>query len=358
MALNFNDTKKYGLNAKEQQYVNQYSKKKMLQSLREKVCVMQRNKQLLYYDSKSDVDWSSWIDTDVTEDGRLQNLDYVLPEAVKEGSITTSGSRGYSIRNRRRQLNLIYFFLKQLQKWLKAYEHPDDDVLYVDTHSYALGLLCLDRLAIALGGNTIFPVASEQLPAYLAAPEWRKHHAALVALAQISQGCSKVMIENSEQVVTMVLNSFHDPHPRVRWAAIDAIEELSIYLGPHLQLQYHARVLPALASAMDDFENPRVQDCTPDIWTPYLDGMVSKLLVLLQSGTKMVQEGALTALELVAHKSSEEVKVVKEEPGSGAKNGKGASSSKPTSATGPVTEDEIRAVLLHKASATGPVTEV
>ncbi|PWA85841.1 importin subunit beta-3 [Artemisia annua] len=88
---------------------------------------------------------------------------------------------------------------------------------------------------------------------------WRKRHAALVALAQISQRCSKVMIENSEQVVTMVLNSFHDPHPRVRWAAIDAIEELSIYLGPHLQLQYHARVLPALASAMDDFENPQVQ---------------------------------------------------------------------------------------------------
>jgi hypothetical protein len=43
-----------------------------------------------------------------------------------------------------------------------------------------------------LGGNTIVPVASEQLPAYLAAPEWQKHHAALIALAQIAEGCSKV----------------------------------------------------------------------------------------------------------------------------------------------------------------------
>lgn len=69
----------------------------------------------------------------------------------------------------------------------------------------------------------------------------------------------QVMIKNLEQVVTMVLNSFQDPHPRVRWAAINAIGQLSTDLGPDLQVQYHQRVLPALATAMDDFQNPRVQ---------------------------------------------------------------------------------------------------
>ncbi|KAL4572828.1 hypothetical protein LXL04_019614 [Taraxacum kok-saghyz] len=38
------------------------------------------------------------------------------------------------------------------------------------------------------------------------------------------------------------------------------------------------------------------ENCTPDILTPYLDGIVSKLLVLLQNGKQMVQEGTLTAL--------------------------------------------------------------
>ncbi|KAM0052856.1 putative armadillo-like helical, TOG domain, importin beta family [Helianthus debilis subsp. tardiflorus] len=186
-----------------------------------------------------------------------------------------------------------------------------------ESSNYSFGQECLDRLAIALGGNTIVPVASELLPAYLAAPEWQKHNAALVALAQIAEGCSKVMIKNLEQVVTMVLNSFQDPHPRVRWAAINAIGQLSTDLGPNLQVQYHQRVLPALASAMDDFQNPRVQahaasavlnfseNCTPDILTPYLDGIVSKLLVLLQNGKQMVQEGALTALASVADSSQE-----------------------------------------------------
>ncbi|KAL2557151.1 ARM repeat superfamily protein [Forsythia ovata] len=186
-----------------------------------------------------------------------------------------------------------------------------------ETSNYSIGQECLDRLSIALGGNTVVPVASEQLLAYLAAPEWQKHHAALIALAQIAEGCSKVMTKNLEQVVNMVLTSFQDPHPRVRWAAINAVGQLSTDLGPDLQVQYHQHVLPALASAMDDFQNPRVQahaasavlnfseNCTPEILAPYLDGIVSKLLVLLQNSKQMVQEGALTALASVADSSQE-----------------------------------------------------
>ncbi|KAJ8499895.1 hypothetical protein OPV22_010447 [Ensete ventricosum] len=198
--------------------------------------------------------------------------------------------------------------------WHSA-EVQDEDA--GETSNYGVAQECLDRLAIAVGGNTIVPVASELLPAYLAAPEWQKHHAALITLAQIAEGCSKVMLKNLEQVLTMVLSSFQDPHPRVRWAAINAIGQLSTDLGPDLQVQYHQRVLPALASAMDDFQNPRVQahaasavlnfceNCTPDILTPYLDGIVGKLLVLLQNGKQMVQEGALTALASVADSSQE-----------------------------------------------------
>ncbi|KAL2940738.1 Importin-5 [Bienertia sinuspersici] len=186
-----------------------------------------------------------------------------------------------------------------------------------ETTNYSVAQECLDRLSIALGGNTIVPVASQLLPAYLAAPDWQSHHAALIALAQIAEGCSKVMIKNLEQVVSMVLNSFQDPHPRVRWAAINAIGQLSTDLGPDLQMQYHQTVLPALAGAMDDFQNPRVQahaasavlnfseNCTPDLLNPYMDDIVSKLMVLLQNGKQMVQEGALTALASVADSSQE-----------------------------------------------------
>lgn len=67
-------------------------------------------------------------------------------------------------------------------------EHEDAG----ETSNFSAGQEYLDRLSISLGGNTIVPVISEILPAYLAAPEWQKHHAALIALAQIAEGCSKV----------------------------------------------------------------------------------------------------------------------------------------------------------------------
>ncbi|KAL6567131.1 hypothetical protein OROMI_015535 [Orobanche minor] len=199
-------------------------------------------------------------------------------------------------------------------EWHSA-EAKDEDA--GETSNYCVGQECLDRLAIALGGNTIVPVASEQLPAYLSAPEWQKHHAALIALAQIAEGCSKVMIKNLEQVLNMILSSIQHPHPRVRWAAINAIGQLSTDLGPDLQVQYHQLALPALVAAMDDIQNPRVQahaasavlnfseNCTPEILTPYLDGTVHKLLLLLQNSKQMVQEGALTALASVADSSQE-----------------------------------------------------
>ncbi|XP_066397593.1 uncharacterized protein [Miscanthus floridulus] len=186
-----------------------------------------------------------------------------------------------------------------------------------ETGSYVFAQECLDRLSIAVGGNTVLAVAAELLPSFFSSEDWKRRNAALVTIAQIAEGSAKVMIKNLEQVVGMVLNSFQDPHPRVRWAAINAIGQLSTDLGPELQNQLHHVVLPALASAMDDVQNPRVQahaasailnfseNCRPDILTPYLDVIVGKLLLLLQTGNQMVQEAALTALASAADSSQE-----------------------------------------------------
>lgn len=74
--------------------------------------------------------------------------------------------------------------------WHSA-ETEDEDA--GETSDYGFGQECLDRLAISLGGNTILPVASAGFPGFLAAPDWQKHHAVLIALAQIAEGCSKVI---------------------------------------------------------------------------------------------------------------------------------------------------------------------
>ncbi|KAK6925778.1 Importin repeat 4 [Dillenia turbinata] len=153
--------------------------------------------------------------------------------------------------------------------------------------NYSVGQECLDRLSISLGGNTIVPVASEFLPAYLAAPEWQKHHAALIALAQIAEGCSKT--------------AFEKPHGSYQFLP-----------ACHLDSHNFATQVPVTRTVLGKFEAHAAsavlnfsENCTPDILTPYLDGTVGKLLVLLQTSKQMVQEGALTALASVADSSQE-----------------------------------------------------
>jgi hypothetical protein len=59
-------------------------------------------------------------------------------------------------------------------------------------------------------------------------------NAALITLALMAAGCTKVMLKNLEQGVYMILNGFQNPHPCVRWAASNAIGQLSTELGPDL----------------------------------------------------------------------------------------------------------------------------
>ena len=70
---------------------------------------------------------------------------------------------------------------------------------------YEFGQECLDRMALALGGSTVVPLASRYLPALLADRDWRQRHAALICLSQIAEGCVKIMHNNHSGLVDMCL---------------------------------------------------------------------------------------------------------------------------------------------------------
>nr|POE69146.1 hypothetical protein CFP56_73254 [Quercus suber] len=73
----------------------------MLLTLIEQINGMQRNEELSW-DMDSDVNWSSWIDTDLPEDvNNFEDPDYMLREEVGENSImTTSIRRNYNLRHK------------------------------------------------------------------------------------------------------------------------------------------------------------------------------------------------------------------------------------------------------------------
>lgn len=70
---------------------------------------------------------------------------------------------------------------------------------------YDVGQECLDRISLALGGNTIAPIAQSLFVQLMADADWRKRHAALICLAQIAEGCVKVMTTNMGSLVQMCI---------------------------------------------------------------------------------------------------------------------------------------------------------
>lgn len=192
------------------------------------------------------------------------------------------------------------------------YQQAEDE----DPQGYSLfacGQESLDRIAIALGGKAVLPVAEAIIPQFLANEQsWVHRHAALLALSQIGEGCQKQIEVKLGRVIGLALDRFRDQHPRVRWAAINCIGQMCTDFGPSIQREYHAQIVPHLIAVMDDVDNPRVQshaaaavinfcdEASSAVIAPYLDQLLGKLQGLLQSQHRFTQEQAVTAIAAVA----------------------------------------------------------
>ncbi|XP_037940844.1 importin-5 [Teleopsis dalmanni] len=178
----------------------------------------------------------------------------------------------------------------------------------------------LDRLACGLGGKTVLPQVMAVLPSMLAHADWKQRYAALMAISAIGEGCHKQMETMLDQIMSGVLNFLRDPHPRVRYAACNAIGQMSTDFAPTFEKKFHEQVIPGLLSLLDDVRHPRVQahagaalvnfseDCPKHILTRYLDGIMLKLETILNSkfkelvekGNKLVLEQVVTTIASVA----------------------------------------------------------
>lgn len=170
----------------------------------------------------------------------------------------------------------------------------------------------LDRLACGLGGKCVLPHVMNSLPGMLGHGDWKQRYAALMAISAIGEGCLKQMEAMLDQIMAGVLNFLRDPHPRVRYAACNAIGQMSTDFAPIFEKKFHEQVIPGLLSLLDDVQNPRVQahagaalvnfseDCPKHILTRYLDGIMSKLETILNSKfTELVEKGNKLVLEQV-----------------------------------------------------------
>ncbi|XP_061745785.1 importin-5 [Nerophis ophidion] len=205
--------------------------------------------------------------------------------------------------------------------WAMADELEDDDF---DSNAVA-GESALDRIACGLGDKIILPLIKHNIMQMLQNTDWKYRHAGLMALSAIGEGCHQQMEATLNEIVGVVLLFCADPHPRVRYAACNAIGQMATDFAPTFQKKFHDKVISALLQTMEDQSNPRVQahaaaalinfteDCPKSLLIPYLDNlvqhlhgiMVAKLQELIQKGTKLVLEQVVTSIASVADTAEE-----------------------------------------------------
>jgi hypothetical protein len=219
------------------------------------------------------------------------------------------------------QILMLMVDLDDDADWSVADEIEDDDS---DSNPIA-GESALDRLACGLGGKTMLPHITNNIPPMLQNADWRYRHAALMAISACGEGCHQQMEHILGSIVEAILPFLQDQHPRVRYAACNALGQMATDFGPTFQKKFHQKVVNGLLLVMDDYVNPRVQahagaalvnfseDCPKNILTPYLDLIIAKLeqvlttkfKELLEKGTKLVLEQIVTTLASVADTAEE-----------------------------------------------------
>jgi HEAT repeat protein len=95
-------------------------------------------------------------------------------------------------------------------------------------------------------------VVFDAIARLLGAPDWQSRHAALIAVTVVAEGFRERLVSNVSEVVGQLAPLFSDAHPRVRWAALNALGQLCMDLGPELQESAHAVTMSCLGPLLDD----------------------------------------------------------------------------------------------------------
>ncbi|TPX44882.1 hypothetical protein SeLEV6574_g04238 [Synchytrium endobioticum] len=218
----------------------------------------------------------------------------------------------------RKQDSFVKTLVPTLLEWMADVEddpgwYTTTDLEDMDNDDFPLvGEQAMDRLARYLGGKTIVPVTFGLIPKMISSQDWQKRYAALMAISAIGEGCEKIINPELPNVLSLVAPYIRDPHPRVRYAACNALGQMSTDFAPTVQTKYHQVVVPPLLAAMEDVTCARVQahaacalvnfteDAEKEHLEPYLDDIFQRLLVLLNTDKMYLQEQAITTIATVA----------------------------------------------------------
>lgn len=211
----------------------------------------------------------------------------------------------------KRLLEMIFYHMIDIdeeieEEWKKPAEGFNEDFEEdPDFEVVRFGMNSIDRLISSVGDTEILPTLSASVQTMFAQPDWRYHHAALMALSQVGEYIEE--IEEIRPIVQVVLSYIQNPNPKIRYAVCHCIGQISDDMQPKFQESFTDPVLPALIQTLFD-QIPRVQSHAAAAITNFVEGMekenlknyitpiMQKCFELAQTSISICKENAISAI--------------------------------------------------------------
>lgn len=201
---------------------------------------------------------------------------------------------------------------ENFKEWMNSIKEGKDDTQEL----YEIGEESLDRVGKAfceLDEAEFIHILFNKVSEFLMKQTWEHRYVGIMAIAQTIEYLSDDEIdEQLEHVIKMLLQVLSDQDVRVRYAACQAIGQISLDHQPYVQKEFHNEILPALINTMNDV-HLRVQshataafvnyaeELEKSALLPFSDIVIDLLLHKLNSTNYLlVREQAITAIAVIA----------------------------------------------------------
>lgn len=197
------------------------------------------------------------------------------------GCIMSLGGKCKAVKNNSAFVKKVFDLLFQYMlhpemdaDWEATYEKEEDEEKTTDFDAGAQGC---DRLAHIIKGKAMEQLAAPCIMQNVSSDNWKARAAALTLLTYVFEGAAKSFVAHLDMIVKQVIvPRISDPHPYVRYCAIQCVAQLSSDLCPAFQEKYGGLVLPLVAEKLAGStpECPRIMTlaaCTINTFFDELD---------------------------------------------------------------------------------------
>ncbi|KAH3763021.1 ARM family protein [Pelomyxa schiedti] len=219
----------------------------------------------------------------------------------------------------RKQENFLQSIVSIILSWM--IEVPDSEGWYnfeeEEECNSSVAEEALDRICISFGGKVMVPILFLFVPSLVGnTTDWRHRWTGAKVVAIAGEGCNFVLKSHLPQLIKIIQPLMHDPHARVRWAAMNCMGQMLIDYAPDIQDSFGSELIPLILGKTED-ACVRVQahcctaiahyaeTCLKPALVPFLDSILNRLSQILLIQNKRLQEIVLTALASVAIGSEE-----------------------------------------------------